>query len=94
MSEKVSRFPQITKDMPLLEAFKISPVVPEIFVNYGMDCLFCGVAANETVLQACMGHGMEEQEVEYMIMDMNEYLKNLTPEEEAQARSSIFGGSY
>lgn len=91
---KERRHKEITMDMPLLEAFQVSPLVPEIFVNYGMSCLFCGVAGNETVKQACMGHGMSEREVEYMIGDINEFLENITPEEEAEARGSIFGGNF
>ncbi|MCF0155602.1 MAG: 2-dehydropantoate 2-reductase, partial [Veillonella sp.] len=42
------RHKTITEDMPLLEAFQVSPVIPEVFVNYGLDCLFCGVATNES----------------------------------------------
>ena len=90
-----NRHKTITEDMPLLEAFQVSPVVPQVFVSYGLNCLFCGVAGNETVKQACMGHGMSAQEVEYLVKDLNEYLKNLTPEEEeAEARDSIFGGGF
>ncbi len=81
---------KIRKDMPLVEALAVSPVIPEILVNYGMLCLFCNATEGVSVLEACKGHGMTESYVDDMIEDINDYLANITPEELENARDSIY----
>lgn len=61
----------ITKDMPIGDAVQKYPEVIPIFLEAGMHCVGCHVAAFETIEQGCMAHGMDEKAIKELIEKVN-----------------------
>ena len=53
----------ITKNTTIGEVMRMSREVAPIFMSYGMHCLWCPHATMETIAQACMGHGVDADEL-------------------------------
>ncbi len=68
MSEKI----KITKDSLIAEALEKSPKSLDIFLEYGLHCAMCGMAAWETIEQWCLSHGFSEKEIEDIVKELNE----------------------
>jgi hybrid cluster-associated redox disulfide protein len=49
----------ITGDMLIMEVVEANENAPEILLGFGMHCLGCAIAHNETVAQAAEAHGIE-----------------------------------
>ena len=54
---------QITKDTIIGDILDIAPETAPIFLSIGMHCLGCPSSRGETVEQACMGHGVQVDEL-------------------------------
>lgn len=65
----------ITKDMLIGEVVQKYPETVEVMFKHGMHCIGCGMTAYESVEQGCMGHGMDEKQVDAMVKEMNSKLK-------------------
>ena len=61
----------ITKDMLIHEIISVDPGNAAILMASGMHCVGCPSAAMESLEEACMGHGMNVDEV---IASINDYL--------------------
>ncbi len=61
----------ITRDMTVGEIVEQFPQVAEIFMEYGLHCVGCHVAAWETIEEGARGHGMDEETIDMMIQDAN-----------------------
>ena len=61
--------PEITKEMLIGDILKICPNAGEIFFDFGMPCVGCAVARNETVEEACLVHNID---VDELLVALNE----------------------
>lgn len=60
---------QITRDLSIMKVLQAYPQVRHIFSRYGMGCLECMGAANETIASGARSHGVNLEE---LLRDLNE----------------------
>ena len=66
---------KINKDMTFAEALQISGHKgAEIMTRWGLHCVGCPGAANETIEQGCAVHGLSESDAERMVDEINKAL--------------------
>jgi len=53
----------ITKDMTFIEVMNTSPEAAWILMEQGMQCAGCGLAANETLEQGALAHGIDPEKL-------------------------------
>ena len=58
----------ITKDMKIVEVLQVKPESAQVFGSYGMGCIHCLMAHQETVEEAAAAHGVD---VEDMLAQLN-----------------------
>lgn len=58
-----SKEAKITKDTKIAEVLKLKPQTAGIFFAYGMPCLGCTIALNESVEAAAAIHGIDLEEL-------------------------------
>ena len=63
---------QITKETVIGDILDIAPQTAPIFLSIGMHCLGCPSSRGETVEEACMVHGLEEEQMDKLIALVNE----------------------
>lgn len=63
---------QITKDTVIGDILDIAPQTAPIFLSIGMHCLGCPSSRGETVEEACMVHGLPEEQMDKLIALVNE----------------------
>ncbi|NLL71698.1 MAG: DUF1858 domain-containing protein [Epulopiscium sp.] len=63
----------ITKDMIIADIIAVDRGIIPILMQAGMHCVGCPSAQGETLEEACLVHGMDEDE---LVKDINEYLAN------------------
>lgn len=61
----------ISKDMILGKVIAKFPQAAEIMLEYGLHCIGCHVAAEETIEQGAKAHGLTDEQVEEMVSKMN-----------------------
>ena len=61
----------VTKDMTIGEILAADISIAPILMNAGMHCVGCPSSQGETLEEACMVHGMDE---DLLIEDINTYL--------------------
>lgn len=63
---------KITKDMSFSEVLQKYPQTAQVFLKFGMHCIGCAMAANETVEEGAKAHGIE---VEKFVEELNKIIK-------------------
>ena len=63
---------QITKETVIGDILDVAPQTAPIFLSIGMHCLGCPSSRGETVEEACMVHGMTEEQMEKLLALVNE----------------------
>ena len=58
----------ITKDMRIVDVLQAKPQAAQVFGSYGMGCIHCLLAHQETVEEAAAAHGVD---VEAMLAQLN-----------------------
>lgn len=58
----------ITKDMRIVDVLEVKPEAARVFSSYGMGCIHCLMAHQETVEEAAAVHGVD---VEDMLEKLN-----------------------
>ena len=58
----------ITKDMRIVDVLQIKPEAAQVFGSYGMGCIHCLLAHQETVGEAAAAHGVP---LEDMLAQLN-----------------------
>jgi len=53
----------ITKDMRIVEVLQVKPEAAQVFGQYGMGCIHCLMAHQETVEEAAAVHGVDVEEM-------------------------------
>jgi len=54
---------KFTKDTTIGEALRIDRRTAIVFANMGMHCIGCPMSSMETIEQACMGHGVDVNDI-------------------------------
>ena len=66
---------EITKDMTVASVLELDKSLSDVFVGFGMFCIFCHMGSEETIEEACQAHGIE---LDYLLEKLNsEYQKTL-----------------
>ena len=63
---------QITKDTVIGDILDIAPQTAPIFLSIGMHCLGCPSSRGETVEEACMVHGLADEQMDKLLALVNE----------------------
>ena len=58
----------ITKDMPIGDVVKAHPETVPVFMQHGLHCIGCAVAAFESIGEGAAAHGID---VDALIADLN-----------------------
>ncbi len=66
-----------TKDMLILDLLQLDQNIAGLLMGYGMHCIGCMLASNETIEQACMAHGIDADD---LIGHINSYLEKAESE--------------
>lgn len=53
----------ITKDMRIVDVLEVKPEAASVFGRYGMGCIHCLMAHQETVEEAAAAHGVDLEEM-------------------------------
>ena len=64
---------QINKDMLIGELVVMDELIPQMLMGAGMHCLGCPSSQMESLEEACMGHGIDCDD---LVSKMNEILAN------------------
>lgn len=65
---------KIRKDMIIEEIVTRFPYLAEYIMDYGVHCIGCGVASFETLEDGFMAHGMSEEEIDQIIIELNKII--------------------
>lgn len=63
---------KITKETRIGELLSINSGVAPILMGIGMHCLGCPASQNESILEACMVHGVDADE---LVKKINDFLE-------------------
>jgi len=58
----------LTKEMPIGDVVKNHPETVPVFMQHGLHCIGCAVAAFESIAEGAAAHGID---VEALISDLN-----------------------
>lgn len=53
----------ITKNMRIVDVLEVKPDAARVFGSYGMGCIHCLMAHQETVEEAAAAHGVDVEEM-------------------------------
>jgi hybrid cluster-associated redox disulfide protein len=73
----------VNQDMTIMEILNVCPETANVFMRYGMHCIFCEAASGETLGEAQMVHGIGGQDAENMLNEINECIAKKTATAEA-----------
>ena len=68
---------KITKDMNITEASKKFPIISLVFRKYGLGCIGCMVANDESLEDGIKSHGLDADAI---VKEMNDLLKQAESE--------------
>lgn len=66
----------IQKSMPVMEILTILPHSESLLAQYGLSCFHCSANAVETLEQGCKSHGFATEDIDDLVTDLNELLKD------------------
>lgn len=64
---------EITKDMRIAQVLKLDKSLADVFMGFGMFCIFCHLGEEETIEEACQVHEIDE---DLLLSKLNETLKD------------------
>jgi len=66
---------KITKDMLILDILEKNPSLAEVLTeDYGFHCVGCMAASMESLEQGALVHGMDEDQIDKMVEELNKKL--------------------
>ena len=65
---------EITKDMTISSVLKIDDSMSDVFMGFGMFCIFCHLSEDETIAEACEVH---EIDTDYLVTKLNRQYQKL-----------------
>ena len=66
---------QITKQTLIKSFLEENPETAEILMAYGLHCVNCHFSEFDTLEDGAMVHGMSDEDVEFMIRDVNKVIR-------------------
>ena len=64
----------VTKDMTIGEVLKQNEALADVFMGFGMHCLYCPMSQQETLAEACEVHDIN---VELLVKKLNEKIEEI-----------------
>ena len=74
MRKKCKKAKLITKDMIIDDVIKLDERLGDVFLGFGMHCIFCHMGMEETVEEAAYVHQVD---VDFLIEKLNETYKEI-----------------
>lgn len=65
---------EIKKNMTISSILKIDDSMSDVFIGFGMFCIFCHLSEEETIEEACKVHDID---ADFLVAKLNEQLQNL-----------------
>lgn len=65
---------EITKDMTISSVLKIDDSLSDVFMGFGMFCIFCHLSEDETIAEACQVHDVD---ADYLVTKLNRQYQKL-----------------
>ena len=65
----------ISKGMLIADIVDEHPDLVPVIMDYGVHCVGCGASMFETLEEGFMGHGMEDDEINKIVDDLNGFIK-------------------
>lgn len=75
-SSPATKLSSIKRDMCVLDILTLLPDAAPLLAQYGLSCFSCAANVHETLEMGCRGHGMPEAEIDDLVKDLNEMMKN------------------
>lgn len=66
---------KITKDMKIMEVLDAHPEAGELLMEAGLGCVGCPMSMHETIEQGFSVHGLEAEEINGIIDELNKSLE-------------------
>ena len=67
---------KITKDILILDLVEQNPDLAQVLTeDYGFHCVGCMAASMETLEQGALVHGMDEDQIDKMVEELNKKLE-------------------
>lgn len=70
---------EITKDMTISSVLKLDEKLSDVFIGFGMFCIFCHMSEEETIAEACQVHGVE---TDFLVDKLNSTYQKLNKNKE------------
>lgn len=67
---------RISKSMRVSDILTLLPNAELLLAQYGLSCYSCAANAYETLEDGCRSHGMPEAEIDDLVTDLNELMKD------------------
>lgn len=64
----------ITKEMTIGNVLKLNESLADVFMGFGMHCLYCPMSQQESLEEAC---GVHDIDVELLVKKLNEHLSSI-----------------
>lgn len=64
--------PKITGKTTLGETISFHPQASQILMKYGLHCIGCHIAMQETVEDGARAHGLDKKEIVKMLSELNQ----------------------
>ena len=61
----------ITKDMLIGDILRQRPAAAAVMMKHGLHCIGCAVSKEETLEQGCQVHGMDDEQIDHMLEQIN-----------------------
>ncbi len=65
----------VTKEMTIGDVVSKYPEAAFVMMKYGMHCIGCHVAAEESIENGCKAHGLEDKEIDELIYKINKLIE-------------------
>ena len=69
MEKKTAKIEKITKDMIIDDVIQLDSRLGDVFLGFGMHCIFCHMGMEETVEEAAYVHQVD---VDFLVEKLNE----------------------
>lgn len=73
--QQQSEYKFVTRESIVADIVAKYPDVAPILLSYGLHCVGCHVSAVDTIEAGCTTHGMNDEEIESLLRDVNEFIE-------------------
>ena len=70
---------EITKEMTISSVLKLNENLSDVFIGFGMFCIFCHMSESETIEEACAVHGVD---TDFLVTKLNSTYQKLGKKKE------------